>query len=157
MTQTTFTVRLRSRIAHFIFRIIRPMTLGVRALVIDDQQRVFLVRHSYVPGWHMPGGGVEAGETMLTSLARELAEEGNIEMKGDATLHGVFFNSKASRRDHVAVYIVRDFHQTAPRAPDWEIVEARFFSLDALPPETSEPTRARLAEIFDGRPIAPHW
>src|SRR4051812_44564006 len=80
------------RFLHFYWRFARGMTLGVRGLVIDGTGRILLVQHSYVRGWHLPGGGVEAGETMLRALARELAEEANIRVTGAPSLHGVFFN-----------------------------------------------------------------
>src|SRR5262249_16771891 len=70
------------RVLHLYWRFARGLTLGVRGVVIDEQRRVFLVQHTYVRGWHLPGGGVEPGETLITALARELAEEGNIELTG---------------------------------------------------------------------------
>jgi len=145
------------RLFHLSFLVSRPMTLGVRAIVIDAEDRVLLVRHTYVPGWHLPGGGVERGETLLASLARELAEEGNILIEEEPRLQGIFFNKAASPRDHVAVYVVRRFRQTAPRVPDREIAEARFFSRDALPEGVGRATRARLAETLDGAVIAQTW
>ena len=72
------------------------MTLGVRAVVLDRDGRVFLVKHSYVSGWHLPGGGVEVGETFRDALRRELAEEGRIELAGEPPLHGLFLNSHVS-------------------------------------------------------------
>ena len=103
-------------LVHFYWRWSRGATLGARAVVIDGGGRVFLVKHSYVDGWHLPGGGVETGETMLEALARELAEEGNIRLTAPPTLHGVFFNSRVSRRDHVALFIVREFRQDGAAA-----------------------------------------
>jgi ADP-ribose pyrophosphatase YjhB (NUDIX family) len=142
---------------HFYWRFARAMTLGVRALVLDEHGRVFLVRHSYVSGWHLPGGGVEAGETLAEALARELREEGNIELTAPPQLHGIFFNSRASRRDHVAVFVVRAFRQTAAPVPDREIRATGFFALDALPDDTTAATRARLTEVLGGEPVGERW
>ncbi len=153
----TMRERLVLRVFHWWFVLSRPMTLGVRAIVLDGEGRVLLVRHTYVPGWHFPGGGVERGETMLASLARELAEEANIVMEEPPRLHGLFFNRAVSPRDHVAVYVVRRFRQTAPHVADREIAEARFFASDALPEGAGRATRARLAEVLDGAAIAPLW
>jgi 8-oxo-dGTP pyrophosphatase MutT (NUDIX family) len=149
--------RVKSRIAHLSFLATRPMTLGVRGVVIDAAGAVLLVKHAYTPGWHFPGGGVEPGETCERALARELAEEANVVVEPPAQLHGLFFNAHASRRDHVAVYVVTRFRLLGERAPDREILAARFFAPDALPEDATRGTRARLAEILGSQPPAPHW
>lgn len=145
------------RVLHVYWRFARGMTLGVRAVVLDGQGRVFLVRHSYVAGWHLPGGGVERGESVRDALARELREEGNIELAGPPELHGVFYNRRVSRRDHVVLFVVRNFHQPGPPVPDFEVVEHGFFPPDALPPDTTTATHTRLAEVLRGAPISAWW
>jgi 8-oxo-dGTP pyrophosphatase MutT (NUDIX family) len=152
----TFEPALR-RVMHFYWRFARGMTLGVRALVIDEEGRVFLVKHSYVSGWHLPGGGVETGETLLEAVARELHEEGNIDITEPPRLHGIFFNDRASRRDHVALFVVREFRQAAAPVPDHEIVAHGFFPVDAMPNDTTAATRARIAEVLGGAPISERW
>jgi len=145
------------QVLHFYWRFSRGVTLGVRAVVIDGSGRVFLVMHSYVAGWHLPGGGVESGETAAAALARELREEGNIEIDEPPTLFGVYFNRRISRRDHVALYIVRAFRQPAPPQPNHEIIAHGFFAPGALPPETTRATRERIAEVLSGREPAELW
>jgi 8-oxo-dGTP pyrophosphatase MutT (NUDIX family) len=144
-------------VLHLYWRFARPMTLGVRAVVVDRDGRVFLVKHSYVAGWHLPGGGVEAGETLQVSLTRELLEEGGITPLGPLVLHGVFFNARVSRRDHVAVYVLREFRQQGVPHNPREIIGHGFFARDALPADTTRGTLARIAEVFDGAPITEQW
>jgi ADP-ribose pyrophosphatase YjhB (NUDIX family) len=146
-----------SRGLHFYWRFSRAATLGTRAVVVDGTGRIFLVKHSYVDGWHLPGGGVETGETLLEALSRELAEEGNIRLGAAPQLFGIYFNKRISRRDHVALFIVRDFRQDGSPLPNHEIVEHGFFPVDALPEDTSRATRARVAEVFGGAAISELW
>jgi ADP-ribose pyrophosphatase YjhB (NUDIX family) len=148
---------LLRRFFHAYWRLARGMTLGARAVVVDEANRVFLVRHAYVSGWYLPGGGVEVGETFDDALKRELIEEGCIELSGEPVLHGVFHNSHVSRRDHVAVYVVRHFRQGRIPQPNHEIVETGFFAPSALPEGTTPGTRLRIAEVLEGRPVIKTW
>lgn len=144
-------------VLHFYWRFARGMTLGVRAMVLDDNDRVFLVKHTYVAGWHLPGGGVEVGETVTDALTREVWEEGHIELTGPAALHGIFFNRRISRRDHVALYVVRQFRQQSVPEPNREIVACGFYALDSLPPDTTRGTRLRIAEVLEKKPLSSDW
>ncbi len=149
---------LRARLFHLYFVLRRPMTLGVRGLIHDvGSNSVFLIRHTYVPGWQFPGGGVEVGETMAEALTRELAEEGNIVLAGEPVLKSMHFNRRASHRDHVGFYLIERFSQTAPKLPDHEIAESGFFPLDRLPRGTTPATLRRIAEVFSGEPPSPYW
>ncbi len=146
-------VRQGQRVAGLLMR---PMTLGVRAIALDEADRVFMVRHGYIPGFHLPGGGVESGETAVISLLRELREEGGLETLEPPRLIGFYHNPRHSRRDHVALFLAR-VRQDAPRRPDWEIVESGFFPLDALPEGATPSTRARIDEYLRKAEPATLW
>lgn len=148
--------RLFGRALHVYFVLTRSMTLGVRAACFDGEGRLFLVRHSYIAGWHMPGGGVERHETLEQALEKELREEGNLLISGRPQLFHVYFNNRVSKRDHVAFYRV-EVTQTAPRKPDLEIVESGFFPIDALPPGTTKATYSRLEELKGAEPPSNYW
>ncbi|MBX9741759.1 MAG: NUDIX domain-containing protein [Beijerinckiaceae bacterium] len=138
-------------------RLTRPLTMGVRAMVLDAEGRVCLIRHSYVAGWHLPGGGVEPGETLHQSLARELREETGLGLVGAPPVFAVYLNQRMARRDHVALYVVRQVELTDHRPSPLEILEQGFFPVDALPELTTAPTRRRIAEVTQGLEPDAYW
>ncbi len=136
----------------------RGTTFGVRAAVFDGEGRVLLVKHSYMPGWYLPGGGVERGETTAEALERELMEEAGIRLTGPAALYGLYLNRRVSPLDQVALYVCRDWAQpTPPKVPNLEIIACGFYAPDALPEGVTEGTRRRLAEIAGARAPSPEW
>ena len=151
-------LRLPPKLFLTYARFRRAMTLGVRAATFDRDGRVLLIKHSYTPGWHFPGGGVEPGETTGEALKRELDEEAGIALTGEAPLFGLYYSRHISRRDHVAVFVCRDWQQVrVPKVPNLEIVECRFFLPDALPDDVTAGTGRRLAEIVGGGPRSADW
>lgn len=138
-------------------RVSRGMTLGVRAMLLGDGG-VTLVKHSYVPGWYLPGGGVEAGETCAEALAREIDEEAGVRLTGPAQLFGLYRNAHADKRDHVALFVCREWERVSGRSvPNGEIVAIEHFPLDALPEGTTSGTRARIHEVARGQTPPADW
>ena len=133
---------------HAYYRQTRGMTLGTRTLVLrGGAAEVLLVRHGYAPGWLLPGGGVERGESLVQSAIRELREEAGIVAEEEPVLHGIFLNDAQFTGDHVACYVLRRFRE-AGFTPNGEIAEARFFPVAALPEGTTPGTRRRIAEVL---------
>jgi ADP-ribose pyrophosphatase YjhB (NUDIX family) len=133
----------------------KGVTLGVRGQVFDESGRLLLIRHSYVPGWHFPGGGVELGETAAASVERELAEEGGVALAGEPTLLGLFRNPEWTVGNHIAFF---DAGPWRPCPSRWgvEIEAAEFFPPEALPSDAHASVRRRLAER-SGAPVSPIW
>lgn len=135
------------RIFHWWFFVRRSMTLGVRVALENEKGEFLLVRHTYVSGWYLPGGGVERGETFNDAAIKEVWEETGIRLTGNLRLFGLYYNVKASPRDHVALYHIIEDHDLSDFKPNSEIAEARFFAEDAMPADTTKATHRRIKEI----------
>jgi 8-oxo-dGTP pyrophosphatase MutT (NUDIX family) len=156
-TQLTPWQRFRTRVHLQLTALRTRMTVGVRAVLIDGT-RVLLVKHTYTPGWQFPGGGVEPGETAETAAAREALEETGFAVDGRPQLLGFYLNRIAGGdRDHVAVYVWREFRSQLEFAPNLEIAECRWFEVDALPADVGKGTARRIREIFDKTRPASEW
>lgn len=142
--------RVRTSAHLFIVGVRRRMVLGTRAVLLDGD-RVLLLRHTYMPGWHFPGGGVEPGETAEEAARREAEEETGFRVEGTMRLLGLYLQKhEATNRDHVAVYIGRSFRDVKPFRPNAEIAEIGWFPLDRLPEGVNPGTSRRIAEIASG-------
>ncbi|MCB1464365.1 MAG: NUDIX domain-containing protein [Nitratireductor sp.] len=148
---------LLSRGVHLAMLLCRPVTLGVRGVVEDGDGGILLVRHTYVKGWHFPGGGVEPRETAQEALMREVEEETAVRLTGTPELIGVYLNRRLGERDHVLFYRCRQWESAGDFKPDMEIAEARFFARGDLPDDLSRGTRRRIAELAGEVAISPDW
>jgi len=150
--------RLRTRLFQIWFRLSRPMTLGVRAIVENEHGQILLVRHSYTPGLYLPGGGVEQGEPARQALERELIEEAGIQLTGAAELCGIFSNHAIFRNDHVLVYHIRaNAWASCAATQSGEISEILWCDPLAPNPDITPGNRRRLAERYNGQPISAFW
>lgn len=134
----------------------RGMTLGVRGVAVDANGRVLLVKHTYLHGWWLPGGGVERGQSCEEALAREMREEAGLIVGGRPVLLSVHSNERHFRGDHVLVYRIDRFTLT-DRTSRGEIADLGWFDPQALPEDTHRATRDRLAEVFGRCDAHPHW
>jgi ADP-ribose pyrophosphatase YjhB (NUDIX family) len=152
---------LHRRVGYLAIRFanaFRPqLSLGVRLVAFDDAGRVFLVRHSYLPGLHLPGGAVDLGESCRDAALREAREEGGLEVEGVPELFGLYWNPSQDFRDHIAVFVARGALQARPRQAKLEIVAAAFHPLDALPDDLTPATRRRLAEVAGAAAPTERW
>jgi 8-oxo-dGTP pyrophosphatase MutT (NUDIX family) len=133
------------------------LSLGVRLVALDDRGRVFLVRHSYLPGLHLPGGAVDLGESCREAAAREAHEEGGLAFDARPELFQLYWNPVGNRRDHIALYVARNARQATARLASLEIVAAGFHDPDDLPGDVTPATRSRIDEVLGRRPPSDSW
>lgn len=146
-----------TKVLQRYWRLSRGLTLGAQAALLDADNRVLLIRHTYRPGWHFPGGGVERGETVEDALTREIEEEAGVVLMQPAELFGIYSNQAIFPNDHVALFVARHWQQKRVPKPNHEIAEHKLFAPNELPPDLNAGTARRLAEILSGKPRTRAW
>ncbi len=139
----------RSRRAWWF--VTRPFSVGVLALVVDDEGRILLVEQTYRSGWYLPGGGVRRKEGLDDALRRELREEVGVEPTSPPRLQGVYWRFGESKSDYIAVFVVESWRRRP--AKSLEIARDAFFAPDELPEDTSPAARQRIAEYAAGAAV----
>lgn len=149
-------IRLREWVLRWAYRVYSlqwrmtgAVKIGVRVLLLRDET-VLLVRHSYLPGWLPPGGGVKKRETLEQAARREAHEEVGATITGAVELIGIYDNFAEGKSDHVALFVAHDF-TLDEFAHTWEIAEKRFIPLNALPKDARLGLGSHIADYLAGK------
>lgn len=149
-------MRLAYAIYGLQWRLTRPIVLGVRIMLIQDQ-RILLVRHSYQKHWYFPGGAVNRGETLVAAAMREATEEAGALFTVEPKLLGIYLNLYEGKSDHIAVFYSEAFTLQKP-TDRWEIAEWGTFALTELPPDLSPGCARRIRDYQAGNgPYIGKW
>lgn len=137
-------------------RMTRGKTLGVRGLVLNDKGHVLLIEHTYVEGWWLPGGGVDAAETAHDAVSRELREEAGVNPLEIPKLLSVHSNERFFPGDHVLLFRI-DQWEPCPMTSHAEIKNVDFFDPEKLPENTNGGSLRRIQEALMGFPADVFW
>ena len=136
-----YILQLRQYIGH------RPILLvGAAVLVLDEKNRLLMMKRSDIKCWGIPGGGMEPGELIEDVAKREALEETNLEI-GEMSLFGVFSGPelyyKYPNGDEVynvsIVYMPRDW--CGEIKLNHEHTEWKWFAASDIPEDISPPIK----------------
>jgi 8-oxo-dGTP pyrophosphatase MutT (NUDIX family) len=144
-----YILQLRQYIGH------RPILMvGAAILVLDEQDRLLMMKRSDSGCWGPPGGATEPGEVVEDAAKRETLEETNLEI-GEMSLFGVFSGPelyyKYPNGDEVynvtIVYLSRDWRGQVKL--NGEHTEWNWFAADEIPDDVSPPIKPVIERFRD--------
>ena len=150
-----FLLPIVQKFRRFYWRIVRPVTRGVRAIVVNQNEEILLVAHTYQEGWFLPGGKVGGKENDENALRRELSEELGIQITATPRQFGEYENIYEYKKDTIVVCVVDSFTQVSKK--HFEVEKHGFFKPEMLPEKTSPGTRRRIEEWLGKRQTNNQW
>jgi 8-oxo-dGTP diphosphatase len=132
-----------------VWEVQRPTLIGVRSLVVRDDE-VLLIRHrAGQRPWSLPGGGVDRHERLAEAARREVYEEAGLAVRVDRLL-GAYDAFRGELTNYIAVFVCTPLGKAAPKTTI-EVAEVRFFPMQSLPDGLDPGSRRRIAEYLAGR------
>ena len=123
-------------------------TVGVFAAIFDQRGRILCVKQNYGSlTWTTPGGRVEAGESPVAALIREIYEESGYHAQV-GHLVGVY---SAPFKDDIVLMMTATIISNDGWEPNGEIAQIGFFARDALPEPMNPRVQHRILDAFAGR------
>ena len=118
--------------------------------LIERGGAYLMARRRDIGWWNLPGGGLEAGETVEQGVAREVREEIGVAIR-IVRLVGVY--SKPQKQEVVLTFLCKLADDTPPTTSD-EISEVGWFPPTALPEQTLPKHRQRVLDAALDQPEA---
>ncbi|MBX3013096.1 MAG: NUDIX hydrolase [Caldilineaceae bacterium] len=121
------------------------ITFGVEVAIIQAGQ-ILLTKRADLPVWCLPGGAIEAHESLAQAAIREAAEETGLAITLNRVV-GVYSRPTWGQGAHAVLFAGEPMGGTLLTTTD-ETVEARFYAPDALPADLLWWLRQRIADAF---------
>lgn len=118
-------------------------TIGVFAIIIDDQQRVLLCHRRDHDLWNLPGGAVESGESPWDALVREVKEETGLQIS-PSHLTGIY--SKPNKNEIVFSFACEIVSGKITLTDEADKIE--YFKIKQIPKNTSPKQVERIKDYF---------
>ena len=149
-------VQLAYQVRRWLLAVFRVQTTGVKVMLFNPAGELLLIRNGYGESdqFLLPGGGVSRGESPAAAAVREVREELSLEIR-EVDPVWTYESGAEGKRD--TIHLFRAITDGLPVTDQVEVVEARFFALEALPELTSPATLRRIAELKGERPIDGRW
>lgn len=151
----TFLHKIATRIIRKCQSLLGMVTLGARAIVLNSDNQILLVKHTYQPHWYIPGGGVKKGESVKNAMLRELQEEVGLTIIGEPELFGIYYHTYLGVPDYPVIYVVKNYSLADVNSSEIEKID--WFDYASLPEMVSPGTKRRLNEYFNQVPRADNW
>jgi ADP-ribose pyrophosphatase YjhB (NUDIX family) len=146
-------LRTRQFVQTVLGIIFRHPVTGTSIIPILPDGQIVLVRRRDNGKWCLPGGMVNWGQNLATTVQRELAEETGLELIGIRRLVGIYSEPDRDPRIHsICVVIEADVQGTMQIQDTLEISEVQAFERSAIPiGSLSHDHDRQLQDYFDGK------
>lgn len=144
-------------IRRLYWRLLRPTTIGVRALLLTKDKKIYLILHNYSNKFYLPGGKVKKGESLEKAVKREIKEEiGDVEYQS-LEVFSTYFNNFEFKCDYITVFVAFISNEIKTKSDFIEVDEARIFNLNKLPDNISPGTKRRILEYLGNKEKSFSW
>lgn len=137
--------------------VLRRPVAGVLAVARRSDGQLLLIKRGDTGTWALPGGTLEWGEPARAALVRELLEEAGATVLSTGRLVGVYTAPERDVRMHAVTLVVEAVVADVLQGPGnpLEVMDARFFALDALPRPLAYTYDEMLGHALGDAP--PYW
>lgn len=135
--------------------LLRHPIAGTSIVPVMPDGRIVLIRRRDTDKWALPGGVIDWGEEIRTTVKRELAEETGLQLVNIRRLVGVYSKPLRDPRFHsVCVMVEADVDGAFDVQDTLEITDIRAFNREDIPvEELSHDHSKQIKDYFSGETV----
>lgn len=125
-------LRVAFNIYKIYWRIFMPFSFGVRVIIVSNEGKLLVVRHSYKSNWYVPGGSLACCEKAAKGATREVYEETSLKIT-DLKLVLIEKSIEDNKNDLVAFFVC-EYHgnESDVKIDGYEIIEYKWIEFNEL-------------------------